>query len=1092
MKILKLKFKNINSLSGENEIDFTNSVFTNNGLFAITGKTGSGKSSILDAISLALYGRTPRVKVSATENAVMTKGEKDCYAEIIFEVGGKKWKSSWKQELTKTGNLKPVNRIIADAADKIVADQVTSCDNQIVEIIGLKFDQFTKVILLAQGNFAAFLEAEKDEKGQILEQITGVEIYTEISKMVHSRSNSESKKLEIIKKEFELLKLLSDEEVTILNNEIKLLETEKKENDLKLQNLEAAVSWLKEIETLINNINEINDLLPELEEKAKETKTTLKNSEKALLEFKNDLKIQSPVFTKTRELDTKISEKENSLIPILKSISDNEKKNIELSNKTEKQRNELSNSKDLLFQKNNWIAENKKYEALVSKYTAIEIEKRQLDEVLIEINSKENNINDIKAELNNLIEQETTAINSFNENNSELTEKSELLEIKNLELKEILNGEKLSEIQSKKEKLTRLISLLKNLIELETSIFSNKEKIKNFTDQIFQFEKDKEGLSKNISDLKILNSELENNISLLEENLFLAKTILSLEDHRKNLKDNEECPLCGSMEHPFAFGNIPKFDEKENKLLEFRNKLKEKSSQLKKEELQLATLVSNANNAKLNKEKEEINLSDNTKKQEQVLSEIKNTNSDFSLLAEEKILQELLLEKQREEKSFISILENADACQDNLKTLRDEDIPELQKVKSQLEKKKNDAQLAKKLAEEKFNNKQIEINDLKEKYSAKNITFLETLEYYKVDSIIALENRLEEWKDNQTQLESLKSAISENERNIGLNEKDLENNLALLDQKQQEKKNIETEKQQLYNERIAIFSDKSVEEEEIRLNNLIKATEEEKIKAEKENTHCNMELEKNQAIKTRFTNEIEEKIAQNKTEQSLESLEIELNDIKKRKESCLQKIGANKKELSLNENNLKISGEKLKEKEQQEAICNNWISLNKLIGSPDGKTYRNFAQALTFEHLIGYTNIQLNKMTNRYILKRKDMNDYSNPFELSVIDKFHNGEERTTKNICGGEKFIISLSLALGLANMVSKKMSIDTMFIDEGFGTLDTDSLDAALNALSNLQSEGKVIGIISHITELKERIATHIEVIPGGNGHSRIQITN
>ena len=450
MKILKLKFKNINSLSGENEIDFTNSVFTNNGLFAITGKTGSGKSSILDAISLALYGRTPRVKVSATENAVMTKGEKDCYAEIIFEVGGKKWKSSWKQELTKTGNLKPVNRIIADAADKIVADQVTSCDNQIVEIIGLKFDQFTKVILLAQGNFAAFLEAEKDEKGQILEQITGVEIYTEISKMVHSRSNSESKKLEIIKKEFELLKLLSDEEVTILNNEIKLLETEKKENDLKLQNLEAAVSWLKEIETLINNINEINDLLPELEEKAKETKTTLKNSEKALLEFKNDLKIQSPVFTKTRELDTKISEKENSLIPILKSISDNEKKNIELSNKTEKQRNELSNSKDLLFQKNNWIAENKKYEALVSKYTAIEIEKRQLDEVLIEINSKENNINDIKAELNNLIEQETTAINSFNENNSELTEKSELLEIKNLELKEILNGEKLSEIQSKK------------------------------------------------------------------------------------------------------------------------------------------------------------------------------------------------------------------------------------------------------------------------------------------------------------------------------------------------------------------------------------------------------------------------------------------------------------------------------------------------------------------------------------------------------------------------------------------------------------------------------------------------------------------
>ena len=135
MKILNLKFKNINSLSGETEIDFTNPVFTIDGLFAITGKTGAGKSSILDAISLALYGKTPRVDITANENPVMTRGEKDCYAEIIFEVAGEKWNSSWQQELNRNGNLKPVKRIISNFENKIIADQIRSCDAEIVKIL---------------------------------------------------------------------------------------------------------------------------------------------------------------------------------------------------------------------------------------------------------------------------------------------------------------------------------------------------------------------------------------------------------------------------------------------------------------------------------------------------------------------------------------------------------------------------------------------------------------------------------------------------------------------------------------------------------------------------------------------------------------------------------------------------------------------------------------------------------------------------------------------------------------------------------------------------------------------------------------------
>jgi len=237
MKILNLKFRNINSLSGENEIDFTRPDFTNEGLFAITGKTGAGKSSILDAISLAFYGKTPRVDITGSENAVMTRGEKDCFAEIIFEVNDKKWKSSWKQERARTGTLKPVNRVIADFEDNIIADQVRACDAEIVKIIGLTFEQFTKVIMLAQGSFAAFLQADKNDKGQLLEQITGTEIYGLISKIVFERNSSEKDKLDKLLLELKAIKILSEEEKENLINKIALTEEEKTQVDEEIQKI---------------------------------------------------------------------------------------------------------------------------------------------------------------------------------------------------------------------------------------------------------------------------------------------------------------------------------------------------------------------------------------------------------------------------------------------------------------------------------------------------------------------------------------------------------------------------------------------------------------------------------------------------------------------------------------------------------------------------------------------------------------------------------------------------------------------------------------------------------------------------------------
>ncbi|MCL2158440.1 MAG: AAA family ATPase [Oscillospiraceae bacterium] len=774
MKILKLKFKNINSLLGVNEIDFTEPKFADSGIFAITGKTGAGKTSILDAVSLALFGKTPRVEITGKNNDVMSRGTSDCFAEIMFEINGKTWMSSWKQGRTRTGNFNPVNRQIASLDGAIVADQIRSCDSKIEEILGLTFEQFTKVIMLAQGSFAAFLQADKNEKGDLLEQITGTEIYGEISRKVFERAKTEREKLNKISVEIGAINLLSEEEIENLNSEIAAFETKKQEFDAEIQTIETSKRWLLDLSILQRQIAEAKTMSPELEHNVQTTKLDFEQEETMLKAAKAEAEKAEPILKYVRELDTKIAEKEKQLKPIFETINNLEKK------------------------------------------------------------------------------------------------KQNLLQ-----------------------------TLKKQKEDLEKSQTTHKEK-----------------------------QELENlKWQLIEEKLNLASAIFNLDEQRKLLEEGKPCPLCGALQHPFAHKNEPKIDETEH---------------------------------------------------------------------------------------------------------------------------------------------------------------LRTFAEYDVLTIEDLKKCLDDWNANKKNLEEQKEQIAKLEKELTITDSEKTNNQKQIEAKTIEGQNIKSEKQKLVSKRYDLFGDKRAENEEKRLKEQIKKTENDKANAENKKTDALTKFAENQAIIAEKTKELTDKQNKNITEETLETLQGKLDEKKSQSDEISQKIGANRQNLAINEINIKNIGKKLKDKEIQQNISVKWDNLNKLIGSESGIRYRDFAQALTFEHLIGLTNVQLSKMSERYILKR--VGDGQTPFELSVIDKFQNCEERTAQNLSGGEKFIVSLSLALGLANMASKNMKIDTMFIDEGFGTLDSDYLDMALTALSNLQSEGKLIGVISHLTELKERIATHIEVTPIGEGYSKI----
>ena len=231
---------------------------------------------------------------------------------------------------------------------------------------------------------------------------------------------------------------------------------------------------------------------------------------------------------------------------------------------------------------------------------------------------------------------------------------------------------------------------------------------------------------------------------------------------------------------------------------------------------------------------------------------------------------------------------------------------------------------------------------------------------------------------------------------------------------------------------------------------------------------------------TRLATEMARKV----TDKSLEELEPQFKEYEESLRELRDIIAGLKHKLSENT----AAKERIKEKqaaiEAQGKECRRWENLHELIGSADGKKYRNFAQGLTFEMMIGHANRQLQKMTDRYLLVRHD----AQPLELNVVDNYQAGEIRPTKNLSGGESFIVSLSLALGLSHMASKNVRVDSLFLDEGFGTLDDEALDTALETLSGLQQDGKLIGVISHVPALKERISTQIQVTPQTGGRSQI----
>lgn len=1026
MRFLELELENINSLKGKWKIDFTHPDYKkNNDIFVICGPTGSGKTSILDAITLALYGKTPRQKTitgGKNINELMTQKTATCYAKVKFLCKKGTFYSEFFQKRARNnpeGNLQdPECRITDEEGNIISINKPSQQEAFIQKIIGLDYSQFCRSIMLAQGNFNAFLDSNNDERALILERLTGTEKYRKIAQRICEKAKEVKSEYDFILHEKEMLsgKILSEEELSENKSLLEKYELNLKEKKQERELYTELIAWRESLESQKEKLDKLNFQKEEIEQRIKDFETDSVRLSRG--KDANECREKYSLLQNSR----KDQEKDTLEFETKKSKSEDIKKNLELAE-------EKFNEKD---------------KELKTQKEEFEIKKRIFDEVR-EKDNQIKNLFELKQELENSLEEKKTL----------LEESKDKLEVLEKSLSDIhLEFEKQSkylEENSNDEKIELKLDLLKekynNFLSNGKSIIEKNENCKNLEEE-FRFENEK--LVKLKVELEELNCE--KNKILLDNFSIISREL------QKTLKEGIPCPVCGSLNH----SNISEIHKEESK---DREKVQNVATSLNDFEKRFSKCKDEYQTCEIKTEKISLALESNQKeidslnkmnsRLENEMNEIlADWNFMFTELEMDSIISSLVLKvnsykqykKDFDKNKNVLLSEKAEL--NSLKELIEIYEKDKLKLESQFELKKSEY-------EEK-------LFDRKKLFGEKKVEEEEE----KISSLIrSLEGEL-------NLLRAQKEDNKNEEVKISATLKQLEKNIA--------SRNEIINKQE--DEFLQIISKKNFFCEEEFLKYLLDEKEFENLSLMQEN------LEK-ESIEI-FTSEknareeYESTLSLNKTEDSKE-------DLISKREECIQTEDSIQKEMTeisfVLKQNSEVKKEILEVEKRYEKISQihqKWETIKKWIGKVDGSTLSTYVQSMVFKNLINYANVYLYDITNKYTLEQKGENS------LEFIIRDNNFKDtRAISNISGGEKFIVSLSLALGISKFASHNIKIDSLFLDEGFGTLSGDYLTEAINALKKLQQDGKVLGIITHVQEVINEISQKIEVSPSGGGFSKIK---
>jgi len=1185
MQLHTLLVRNLNSLKGDHFIDFKNGPLAETGLFAITGPTGAGKSTLLDAITLALYNQTPRSGYVSKNDIVklgslITRNTDEAKAEVQFQVNQTVYLSQWRISRARTGNLRDYEMFLSvqnEAGEFVPMDiKRSEVPAKNATLIGLNFDQFLRSILLSQGDFARFLKSNANERGELLEKITGTDIYRTIGRSAYERQKAENLRLLDIQKELEGIELLPLEEKQALNSEIKQLtglvqdlkeqskqlnahlvlllrlneterqlkekQTEQKQLELKIQAFEpdklkidnhqrllplksamdAFQKGQNDLKQLLKEKAEYADELKGLEEKVTANSKAVLESDEEVKKRQHNLERLLPLLEKVRILDNRIGEQTNK-------CADQQ----QLVNADAERIHKLGEALDVKKQHHDTFL---KQLNTLSIYLSAHEPLARLPEELPALKQLHETLSGAQIALQEAVTQmEGSETKKALLKHPAMADRLTILKEAVAKSEQWLasNRSKVSlqshEIEGKEIELEQLVNqrpILDRVIEMTDNYQQLVQRAKNYDSEKVRLT---DSLATCTSDLKLQDeASIVLDARLRELRLRIERQQLEMkyEEARKQLKQGEACFLCGSTTHPYVTHYESGLD-RSNELL--RTSEAERK-QLDKEKLRLVGLVEktkstlayiHTNQLQLKEEKEVL--------QKQLDQYNGQFGWSFTLLVPKTVL-DFKAAHQKEEThlknalTFFHQLEKASALHKEFVRLL-KSIQSLVSLQDQL----NQA-----------------LSGYKN-YCGDAVELSDQLHYLQTQLMVFIEKRESRQKLEKDQegfkvaLESLEKQLAEKKE---LN-RTLKEGLAVL---QKELRVLTKQRQELFGDQSAQVAEESCrnslkssealfQQQQLVQKQLTAQTEALQKNVLKVNTafvtqerhqqHRQDELLKQLAplgflsIESARANIISEsgykaliaqweqlKTAQTSILQSVKDLTAQHSELVEKKQSDKEeselnssiaemdlKISSHGQRIGIiterlhrdTENNLKLA-DKIKAKEKQEKEYHRWKQLSDLIGDATGNTFSKFAQELTLQQVMRLANVHLKRLSDRYLIKHVKQDNLD---ELFIMDTFHGNAERSVKTLSGGESFLVSLSLALGLSDLAGKNTMIGSLFIDEGFGTLDQSTLDVALSSLEKLQNEtNRTIGIISHVPALKERVTTQIELVKDASGYSSLNI--
>ncbi|MEB0046021.1 MULTISPECIES: AAA family ATPase [unclassified Pseudomonas] len=1212
MKILAIRLKNLASLAGPFEIDFTAEPLASAGLFAITGPTGAGKSTLLDALCLALFGAVPRLnntgrdaKVPDADGEISTgdprtllrRGTGDGYAEVDFVgIDGRRYRARWEANRAREkagGKLQASRQSLRDIdQDQLLASQKGEYKTQLETALGLNFEQFTRAVLLAQSEFSAFLKADDNDRSELLEKLTDTALYTRLGRRAFDKTKEAREAHKALQDQATGVTPLAPESRAELDERFNQAQQQLKAQQAQLKQLEQQSTWLKDLRQLqdehqsateqLNSarqhwdslagerlkLTRLEQLAPQRHQFARKSELTAQLKPLAL-QIQQHTQQQHVLTERQAQLEQSLGAAQSTRVeaqrqhsasaPLLRQAFEQQSTLTRLVKDAGLSADQQQQAQQACTQGQSTI------DALLEQQQQVSA---RLERIATELEHSTPlaPLSEAWNAYRDRLQQLMLIGNRLNKGQAELAalehnalQAADALATPKQHL-EVLYKEAGAEPEAVAEQIRILGSLLQDnrkqlrAFEELTRLWASQQALDTRGAELVQrqlaAQQARDSLTQDGVQTKAELTVAEQTLSITRELLERQRLARSesVEELRAQLQDDQPCPVCGSQEHPYhqpeaLLQSLGRHDESEQANAQKAvDLLQEKLNELR---TKVGGLI--AQQKELLQQQEQLAI-----QQQGLTPALEGHALSAQLLAQDVSQRDAWL---TQHSSQLNQRITADE-------LRQTELLNLQQDAARLSQQLRSAEAASQQATQHLSTQQQALNSDRERLDEELAAFssllpADTLEALRNEPAATFMQLDQQIAQRLEQLEQQREELGEQQQRQLTLEKEQDRQQTRLQQQQTAQQHFTalTEQQQACQlilaqllgdhssaEQWQLHVDQAVEQAHqaeasahqelqnvstarVQLTTELKAQQERLLALESEDhvlsgkiadwraQHPELDdagLEALLSLDEQQLSELRQHLQH--SEKAIEQFKVLVHERDQRllnhQAQHNGNLDAEQLATALAELHTlfatsehlcaELRARQVEDQRRQEANSalaqhiadayaeyQRWARLSALIGSSTGDTFRKIAQAYNLDLLVHHANVQLRQLVRRYRLKRG-----GSMLGLLVMDTEMGDELRSVHSLSGGETFLVSLALALGLASMASSTLKIESLFIDEGFGSLDPESLQLAMDALDGLQAQGRKVAVISHVQEMHERIPVQIQVRRQGNGLSTLEV--